>query len=153
MSTADKNPANGGPKSVRKDPFRNGGSLLGGCLTTPVPGPYVSCDVCEAFRQEQRDANTRTWQEIRTLRRLVILLVVGGQLFSGGLNVASVAYWLEQHAARPHASTVEMVAAARDEARQDVRDVRREMYELVRSVMPRSGEPMPFAGPNEGDTE
>ena len=59
----------------------------------------------------------------------------------------------EQHAARPHASTVEMVAAARDEARQDVRDVRREMYELVRSVMPRSGEPTPFAGPNEGDTE
>jgi len=153
LSTTDETPADGGPKSVRKDTFQNGGSLSDGCLAAPVPGPYVSRDVCEAFRQEQRGANARTWQEIRILRRLVILLVVGGQLFSGGLNVASVGYWLEQHAALPHASAVEMVAAARDEARQDLRDVRREMYELVLSVTARSGQPMPFPGPNEGGTE
>ena len=116
-------------------------------------GPYVSRDVCEAFRQEQRDANSRTWQEIRGLRRLVILLVVGGQLFSGGLNVAGVTYWLEQHAARPHASVTRMVTAARDEARQDLKDLRREVYELVLSVRPRLVQPGPLAGPNEGDTQ
>lgn len=116
-------------------------------------GPYVSRNVCEAFRQEQRDANSRTWQEIRGLRRLVILLVVGGQLFSGGLNVAGVTYWLEQHAARPHASVTRMVTAARDEARQDLKDLRREVYELVLSVRPRLVQPGPLAGPNEGDTQ
>ncbi len=127
MSTTDKRPADG--------------------------GPYVSRDVCEAFRQEQRDANARTWQEIRALRRLVILLVVGGQLFSGGLNVAGVTYWLEERAARPHPSAVKMVTAARDEARQDLKDLRREMHELVLSVMPRPGESPPCIGPNEGDRE
>jgi len=116
-------------------------------------GPYVSRDVCEAFRREQRDANARTWQEIRGLRRLVILLVVGGQLFTGGLNVAGVTYWLEQHAALPHPSAVEMVAAIRDEARQDLKDLRREMYELVLSVSPRLVQPGPQARPNEGDAQ
>ena len=115
--------------------------------------PYVSRDVCEAFRQEQRDANARTWQEIRGLRRLVILLVVGGQLFTGGLNVAGITYWLEQHAALPHPSAVEMVAAIRDEARQDLKDLRREMYELVLSVSPRLVQPGPQARPNEGDAQ
>lgn len=116
-------------------------------------GPYVSRDVCEAFRQEQRDANSRTWQEIRGLRRLVILLVVGGQLFSGGLNVAGVTYWLDQYAARPHAAVTRMVAAARDEARQDLKDLQREMYELVLSVRHRLAEPGPPAAPNEGDAQ
>lgn len=116
-------------------------------------GPYVARDVCEAFRLEQREANARTWQEIRTLRRLVILLVVGGQLFTGGLNVAGFGYWLEQHAAGPHTSTVQMVAAVRDEAREDLKDLRREMHELVLSVMTRSRNPMPSTGPNEGDAE
>ena len=116
-------------------------------------GPYVSRDVCEAFRREQRDANARTWQEIRGLRRLVILLVVGGQLFTGGLNVAGITYWLEQHAALPHPSAVEMVAAIRDEARQDLKDLRREMYELVLSVSPRLVQPGPQARPNEGDAQ
>jgi len=120
---------------------------------TPDGGPYVSRDVCEAFRREQRDANARTWQEIRGLRRLVILLVVGGQLFSGGLNVAGVTYWLDQYAARPHAAVTRMVTAARDEARQDLKDLRREMYALVLSVRSRYGELGPQSELNEGDAQ
>jgi len=118
----------------------------------PGDGPYVSRDVCESLRQEQRDANARTWQEIRGLRRLVIVLVAGGQLLSGGMNVAGVAYWLDRHAAQPHPSAVEMVAAVRHEARQDLKDLRREMYELVLAVRPRQGELGP-PGPHEGDTQ
>jgi hypothetical protein len=101
-----------------------------------VGGPYVTRDVCEAVHGDQRDANARTWEEIRTLRRLVIGLVVGGQLFSGGLNVAGVAYWLGQHAAQPHPSTVQMVATARAEAREDVRELRREVRELAAAPAP-----------------
>jgi len=92
---------------------------------------YVTRDACEGLHQEQREANRRTWEEIRTLRRLVITLVVGGQLFSGGLNLAGVGYWLEQHSAQPHAATVQMLAAARSEAREDLRDLRQEVHELA----------------------
>ena len=95
-------------------------------------------DVCETIHAEQREANQRTWEELRTLRRLVILLVVGGQLFTGGLNVAGFGYWLQQHAAQPHPATVQMVAAARAESREDLRDLRREIHDLVASVPART---------------
>jgi len=103
----------------------------------PGLGPYVTRDVCEAVHAEQREANQRTWDEIRTLRRLVIALVVGGQLFSSGLNLAGFGYWLEQHSAQPHPATVQMVAAVRDETREDLRDLRREMREWLASVIAR----------------
>jgi len=109
------------------------------------PGTYVTRDVCEVLHGEQKDANERTWEEIRTLRRLVILLVVGGQLFSSGLNVAGLAYWLEQHAAQPHAATVQMLAATRAEVREDLRDLRREVRELA-ATTPKRPEPAPAAG-------
>jgi hypothetical protein len=100
-------------------------------------GPYVTRDVCEAVHAEQREANQRTWEEIRTLRRLVIGLVIGGQLFSGGLNLAGFGYWLQQHAAQPHPATVQIVAAARAESREDLRDLRREVHELAAAVLVR----------------
>jgi len=99
---------------------------------------YVSREVCDAFRLEQREANTRTWQELRSLRRVVILLVVGGQLFAGGLNVAGFAYWIDRHAAHPHASTLEMIADARAEMREDLRDLRREIRDLAVRVLQRA---------------
>jgi len=99
---------------------------------------YVSREVCDAFRLEQREANARTWQELRSLRRVVILLVVGGQLFAGGLNVAGFAYWIDRHAAHPHASTLEMIADARAETREDLRDLRREIRDLAVLVLPRA---------------
>jgi len=110
-----------------------------------TPGAYVTRDVCEMLHGEQKSANERTWEEIRTLRRLVILLVVGGQLFSSGLNVAGLAYWLEQHAAQPHAATVQMLAATRAEVREDLRDLRREVRELASTALNR-----PLAGPPPG---
>lgn len=103
----------------------------------PGLGPYVTRDVCEAVHAEQREANQHTWDEIRTLRRLVIALVIGGQLFSGGLNLAGFGYWLEQHSAQPHPATVQMVAAVRAETREDLRDLRREMREWLASAMAR----------------
>ena len=110
-----------------------------------TPGAYVTRDVCETLHGEQKSANERTWEEIRTLRRLVILLVVGGQLFSSGLNVAGLAYWLEQHTAQPHPTTVQMLAAARAEVREDLRDLRREIHELA-ATAPKRPEPGPATG-------
>jgi hypothetical protein len=97
-------------------------------------GTYVTRDVCEAVHADQREANLRTWDEIRTLRRLVIGLVIGGQLFSGGVNLAGFAYWLQQHTAQPHPATMQLVAQARTEAREDVRDLRREIHDLLASA-------------------
>jgi hypothetical protein len=111
-----------------------------------VSGPFVTRDVCEAVHGEQREANARTWDEIRTLRRLVIGLVVGGQLFSGGLNVAGVAYWLAQHSAQPHPATVQMLATARAETREDLGELRREMRELIAAAAAKS-QPPPGAPP------
>jgi len=107
--------------------------------------PYVTRDICAAVHGEQREANARTWDEIRTLRRLVIGLVVGGQLFSSGLNVAGVSYWLAQHSAQPHAATVQMVAEARAEMREDLRELRREVHELAGAAIsqPRPATPAP----------
>ena len=103
-------------------------------------GPYVTREVCETLHAEQREANRRTWEELRGLRRLVILLVVGGQLFSGGVNLAGVGYWLRAHEASPHPGTVEMVEKVRGEVREDLRDLRREVKDLVATRMaPRDG--------------
>jgi hypothetical protein len=119
-------------------------------------GPYVTRDACEKVHAEQREANARTWDELRTLRRLVIMLIVGGQVFSGGVNLAGFGYWLQQHSAQPHAATVQMMAAVRSESREDLRDLRREMHELVASVLarPDAGRSPPApapAPPNQGD--
>ncbi|HET6442805.1 MAG TPA: hypothetical protein VFH53_10550 [Phycisphaerae bacterium] len=103
-------------------------------------GPYVTREVCETLHAEQREANRRTWDELRGLRRLVILLVVGGQLFSGGVNLAGVGYWLRAHEGSPHPGTVEMVEKVRGEVREDLRDLRREVKDLVATLMaPRDG--------------
>ncbi len=99
------------------------------------PNRYVEREVCEAFRHEQREANTRTWQELRSLRRVVIVLVVGGHLFAGGVNVAGFGYWIDRHAAQPHASTLRMIAEARTETREELRDLRREVHSLLVSVL------------------
>jgi len=123
-----------------------------GTSTPENPGPYVTRDVCETIHAEQREANCRTWEEIRTLRRLVIMLVVGGQLFTGGLNLAGFGYWLQQHAAQPHPATVQMVAAVRAEVREDLRDLRREVHELVASVAARPEPPRPSVPHTKGDT-
>jgi hypothetical protein len=100
----------------------------------------VTREVCQTTHYEQREANVRTWEEIRALRRLVIGLVVGGQLFSGGLNLAGFTYWLQQHAAQPHPATVQMVAEVRAETRQDLRDLRQEVRSLAASAV-HHGEP------------
>ncbi len=118
-----------------------------------LSGPYVTRDVCAAVHAEQREANERTWDEIRSLRRLVIALVVGGQLFGGGLNLAGFGYWLQQHASQPHPATVQMVAAARAEAREDLRDLRREVHELATSVLKRSESARSAPLKEQGDKE
>lgn len=118
-----------------------------------VRGPYVTRDVCGAVHAEQREANVRTWEEIRTLRRLVIALVVGGQLFTSGVNLAGLGYWLEQHAAQPHPASVQMVATARAETREDLRDLRREMHDLVASLMARPEPAAPPRSSKEGGTQ
>jgi len=113
-------------------------------------GQYVSRDVCETIHAEQQEANRRTYEEIRSLRRLVITLVVGGQLFTGGLNLAGVGYWLRQHEAAPHAATVEMIGAARAEEREDVRELRREIRELAGLPAKPQGSGPPQARRDEG---
>ena len=114
-------------------------------------GPYVTREVCEALHAEQREANRRTWDELRGLRRLVILLVVGGQLFSGGVNLAGLGYWLQSHEARPHPGTVEMVEAVRGEVREDLRDLRREVQDLVATLVARRDGAKPRDLSSEGE--
>ena len=111
---------------------------------------YVDRDACDAFRAEQREAHARTWQELRSLRRLVIMLVVGGQLFAGGVNVAGFSYWIDRHAAQPHASTLRMIAETRAETRQDLRDLRREVHDLVVSVLKHAGDRLEEPAPEKG---
>jgi hypothetical protein len=111
---------------------------------------FVTRDVCETIHGEQREANQRTWEEIRTLRRLVIALVVGGQLFSGGLNLAGFTYWLQQHTAQPHPATIQMMADVRVEMREDLRDLRREMRELAAASVHRAEPDRPQTLNNEG---
>jgi len=114
-------------------------------------GPYVTRDVCKTLHGEQREANRRTWDELRGLRRLVILLVVGGQLFSGGVNLAGLGYWLQTHEARPHRGTIEMVEAVRGEVREDLRDLRREVKDLVASAAGRKEGVRPSQPASEGE--
>ena len=124
----------------------NAGKPLQGIV---VPrGPFVTHEVCEAVHRDQHQANERTWEEIRGLRRLVIGLVVGGQLFGGGLNFAGLAYWLQQHSAQPHPATIQLVTQARNEAREDVRDLRREVHELLAPAV-RRGEPGQASPPDK----
>ena len=112
---------------------------------------YVERDVCEAFRLEQREANARTWQELRSLRRLVIMLVVGGHLFASSVNVVGFGYWIDRHAAQPHPSTLRMIAEARTETREDLRDLRREVHDLVVSVLEEARGRREPPEPQEGD--
>jgi uncharacterized membrane protein len=94
--------------------------------------------MCEMIHAEQQEASRRTYEEIRGLRKLVITLIVGGQLFTGGLNLAGVGYWLRQHESAPHAATVQMIAAARAEEREDVRELRREILDVRMLLAKRS---------------
>jgi hypothetical protein len=110
----------------------------------------VERDACDAYRAEVREAHARTWQELRSLRRLVILLVVGGQLFAGGVNLAGFGYWLDRHAAQPHPSTLRMIAEARAETRQDLRDLRREVRDLLVTVLERTGKRSERPSPEKG---
>lgn len=114
---------------------------------------YVSRDMCETIHAEQQEANRRTYDEIRSLRRLVITLVVGGQLFTGGLNLAGIGYWLRQHEAMPHAATVEMIAVARAEQREDVRELRREIRELAGALVAPPESSRPQSRPDRGGGE
>ena len=129
----------------------------------PVDGPsdvpassqgraYVDRDACDAFRAELRDAHARTWQELRSLRRLVILLVVGGQLFAGGVNVAGFGYWIDRHAAQPHASTLRLIAETRTETREDLRDLRREVHDLLVTVLKHAGDRPESPAPEKGES-
>jgi hypothetical protein len=104
-------------------------------------GPFVTQTACESTHRDQREANERTWDEIRSLRRLVIGLVVGGQLFTGGVNFAGLAYWLQQHTAQPHPATIQLVTQARAEAREDLRDLRREVHDLLPPTARRNDPP------------
>jgi hypothetical protein len=110
----------------------------------------VQRDACDAFRTEQREAHDRTWQEVRSLRRLVILLVVGGQLFAGGVNVAGFGYWIDRHAAQPHPSTLRLIAESRAETREDLRDLRRDVRDLLVSVLKHTGDRPEAPSPEKG---
>ena len=112
---------------------------------------YVERDVCDAFRAEQREAHARTWQELRSLRRLIIMLVVGGQLFAGGVNVAGFGYWIDRHAAQPHASSLRLIAESRTETRQDLRDLRREVHDLLVSVLKHTEDRRDAPAPEKGE--
>lgn len=114
---------------------------------------YVSRDVCETIHAEQQEANRRTYEEIRGLRKLVIALVVGGQLFTGGINLAGVGYWLRQHEAVPHASTMAMIDVARAEEREDVRELRQEIRELAGAIVRSQGDGLPSVRQDEGGVE
>ena len=120
--------------------------------SSPRPSAYVEREACDAFRAEQREAHARTWQELRSLRRLVILLVVGGQLFAGGVNVAGFGYWLDRHAAQPHPSTLRLIAEARSETRQDLRDLRREVHDLLVTVVRHTEDRPDRPAPEKGDS-
>ena len=115
-------------------------------------GPaYVTRELCEAIRAEQRQANQRTWEELRGLRRLVITVVLGGQLVAGGLNVAGLAWWLDRHEAQIHPPAARAIEAVRAEARQDVRDLRGEVRECLAAIARRlDGRPAP--APNGKET-
>ncbi len=105
----------------------------------PQGSPYVTRELCERIHAEQREANRRTWEELRTLRRLVIAVVLGGQLLAAGLNVAGLAYWLEQHSEQTHPATARTIETVRREARQDVRELRGELRAALGTILGRLG--------------
>jgi len=115
-------------------------------------GPYVPRAMCEVIHGEQLEADRRMYEEVRGLRKLVIMLIVGGQLFAGGVNLAGIGYWLHQHEAAPHTATVQMIAAARAEEREDVRELRREIQD-ARTLLAKHQEPDKPTGSNEGGGE
>jgi uncharacterized membrane protein len=108
--------------------------------------------MCEVIHGEQLEADRRMYEEVRGLRKLVITLIVGGQLFTGGLNLAGMSYWLHQHEATPHAATVQMIAAARAEEREDVRELRREIQD-ARTLLAKRQDTDKSVRTNEGGGE
>ena len=119
---------------------------------TGAGGPYVPRAMCEVIHGEQLEADRRMYEEVRGLRKLVITLIVGGQLFTGGLNLAGMSYWLHQHEATPHAATVQMIAAARAEEREDVRELRREIQD-ARTLLAKRQDTDKSVRTNEGGGE
>jgi len=103
-----------------------------------APGPFVARETCEALQQEHRRTAEHLFQEIRSLRRLVISAVVGGQLLAGGLNAAGFAYWLDRHATQPHPATLRVLGEVRTETREDLRELRREVRSLWAAALGRA---------------
>jgi len=117
-----------------------------------APGPYVTRELCETIHTEQREANRRTWEELRGLRRLLVMIVLGGQLFAGGINLAGVAWWLEQHSTHAHPVTAQAIETVRAETREDVRDLRREVRDCLATILRRL-EADPARTPETKETE
>ncbi len=120
-----------------------------------APGPFVARETCEALQQEHRRTAEHLFLEIRSLRRLVVSAVLGGQLLAGGLNIAGFAYWLDRHAAQPHPATLRALGEVRTETREDLRDLRREVRGLWTAVLGRAsaGRGPPPAGDPAAPTE
>lgn len=55
---------------------------------------FVNHDLCRAINTQHRDSFRLLFTEIRGLRRLVIALIIGGQLFASGAGFLSTHYWL-----------------------------------------------------------
>jgi hypothetical protein len=119
-------------------------------MPSPESRLYVRREVCQTTHAGQHEANQRTWDEIRSLRRLVIGLVIGGQIISGGLNLAGLSYWLQQHTAQPHPASLQLVAEVRNETREDLRDLRQEVRDLSAAVGRRPVPGRPPAPNEEG---
>jgi hypothetical protein len=118
--------------------------------TAGAPPAYVTRDLCDAIRSEQREANQRTWEELRGLRRLVVGVVLGGQVLAGGLNVAGLAWWMDRQEAQVPPAATRAIEAARTEAREDVRDLRLEVRECLATIVRRlDAGPAPTRGKEE----
>ncbi len=111
-------------------------------------GAFVTREVCAAIHAEQQEANRRTWDELRGLRRLLVAVVLGGQLFAGGLQLAGTAWWFQEHAAHPHPVTARALEQVRAEVRQDLREMRADLRALSAAQGGRPA-PSPAADPEK----
>jgi len=87
---------------------------------------FVSRDLCQAINDRHRHSFRLLFKEIRGLRRLVIALIIGSQLFSSGAGFLSTHYWLNQKqgrstAASPACIDYEQIRSDLDETRAQIR--------------------------------
>ena len=80
------------------------------------------------------------------------MIVLGGQLVAGGLNLAGIAYWLDQHAAHSHPVTAQAIETVRAEAREDVRELRHEVRDCLATILRRL-DGGPDQAPEKKETE